>query len=65
MNYKKAVRVATAMQGDSIQDYSDKCGISIQAMYKRFRRQEPLHSWVTHLAEYAGVSLNEIQKWGE
>lgn len=65
MNYKKAVRVATAMQGENMQQYADHCGISIQALYKRFSRQEPLHSWVDQLASYAGVSLDEISKWGE
>jgi hypothetical protein len=64
MNYKKAVRVATAMKGDSIQEYSDLCGISIQAMYKRFKKREPLWSWIQHIADYADVPVEEVVKWG-
>ena len=64
MNYKKAVKVATAIKGDSLQEYCDHIGISIQAMYKRFKKKEPLWSWVQNLSDYAGVPIEEVNKWG-
>ena len=64
MNYKKSVKVAVAIKGEKVEDYCKFCGVSTQAMYKRFHRKNPMWSWVKSVADYAGVTVEEVEKWG-
>lgn len=65
MNYKKSVRVAIAMKGETLKHFANHCDISLVALHKRFHRSEPYLSWIQQVADYAGEDLHVVIKWGE
>lgn len=65
MNYKKLVKIVQAETNTQMKQLADHLNVRPATIYARIERNNPSYDELKELADFAGVSVEQVIKWGE
>ena len=65
MNYKKLIKIVQAETDSQMKQLASSLGVKPATIYARIERNNPSYTELKELADFAGVSVEQVIKWGE
>jgi len=65
MNYRKLIKIVQAQTDTSMKDLAKHLNVRTATIYARIDRNNPSYDELKELADFAGVDVDQLIKWGE
>lgn len=65
MNYRKLIKIVQAHTNTQMKDLAKHLNVRTATIYARMERNNPNYDELKELADFAGVDVDQLIKWGE